>query len=179
VEKVKVDEKMLLRVLEGDSEKSEIDVYKKMDELDETQIVQEILGKSGVQPYIYSFISKEGRRVIGISWAGIKIIARKFAETHGELSITDLQYTDSGDRYCAIAKCTNLKTGVSFYGGAEQFKMMTLRSGKKELDKHALAKCIVKASRNAMRQFIPEELIENMISRYLQEQIKKKTNPQH
>lgn len=136
-------------------EKSE---YEVMDALDEQQIVSELKGHV-IEQYFYEF-PQGGRQVVGISWAGIKYIARKLSDQGHGISIEDLKINEKADYYEVIAVSMDVNTKEKRYGAAQQAKTMLLKDNTIKDDPFALQKAISKAQRNAIRNFIPEVAIQ-------------------
>lgn len=135
-----------------------------MERQDEDQIEAEIKGRF-LEAFIYSFPQKGGGMVTGLSWAGVKEVARRM----GHISIVDLAISvnEDGTTYRVLAKAKDLQTDVEMYGVSEQSKVQVFRNGETGTDQFALQKAVSKAQRNAIRSLIPEGLIKVMIEEYL------------
>lgn len=131
--------------------------FHEIEKRDEAQILKEIQGTM-LDEFVYSFQSG-GRKVTGLSWAGVKETARKM----GSVQVVDLEITDMGDFWMATAKAIDLETRLAVYGVSTQTKMMQLKDGKVVLDNFAVQKCVSKAQRNAIRSVIPEIFIAEML----------------
>jgi len=138
--------------------------YDLINQRDDDQVLIEIQG-GFLKDFIYSFPTKEGN-VTGLSWAGVKEIARQM----GNISIEDLEITETPDTYRVKAKAKDITKNVSMYGVTEQSKQITTKSGTKIDDLHALSKCVSRSQRNAIRGLIPENLIKAMIEEYNKKQ---------
>lgn len=157
------------RVRREKKDRIDLDEYKPMKEedfrmierFDEEQIENEIQGKM-IEQMFYSFDSG-GRKVIGISYAGVKTIAMK----KGSFETKDLRVIDGGNEWCAVVVIEDKVRKLSLPGGASQMKEMVLRDGSKVRDNFAFAKAISKATRNALRALIPEEYIKQLYRIYL------------
>ncbi len=134
--------------------------YDLINQRDDEQVLLELRG-GFLDEFVYSFPTKEGR-VTGLSWAGVKEVARQM----GNISITDLDITETESTYRVKAKAKDMDRNVTMFGVTEQAKQMTLRTGEEQLDTHALSKCVSRAQRNAIRGLIPEMFIKEMIEKY-------------
>lgn len=132
--------------------------FEVMDALDEGQIVDEIKGHV-IEQYFYEF-PQGNRQVVGISWAGIKYVARKMAEAGHPISIEEKHLTVTNDSYIVEAAAMDLVTKEKRWGVAECPKYMKLKEGDEKPDPFALQKAFSKAQRNAIRNFIPETAIQ-------------------
>lgn len=136
------------------------DAYTLMNLKDDNQVMDEIRGRY-LSEFVYNFKTKTGD-VTGLSWAGTKEIARM----QGNISVEDLNITETPDTYRVLAKAKDIVRNVTMFGIAEQAKNMTLKSGNKVEDLHALSKCVSRAQRNAIRALIPEMFIKEMIRKF-------------
>lgn len=137
------------------------EAYTLMNIKDDTQVLQEITG-AFLDEFVYSFPTKEGK-VTGLSWAGVKEVARRM----GNISIEDINITETPDTYRVLAKAKAIDKNVMMYGVAEQQKKMQMRTGEQIEDIHALSKCVSRAQRNAIRTLIPEVFIKQMLEQYI------------
>lgn len=135
-------------------EKSDFEL---MDTLDEQQIVEEIKGHV-IEQYFYEF-PQGNRSVVGISWSGIKYVARQMSEQGHPISIEDVQVTNTNEGFLVMAVAMDINTKEKRYGAAECPKIMKTKAGEQP-DPFALQKAISKAQRNAIRNFIPEVAIQ-------------------
>lgn len=136
--------------------------YDIMNIKDDEQVMQELQG-GFLKEFVYSFPVKGGGKVTGLSWAGVKEVARR----QGNVSIEDIKITETPETYRVLAKAKDTSRNVTMFGIAEQAKMMQLRDGNKVEDLHALSKCVSRAQRNAIRALIPEMTIKAMIELYM------------
>jgi len=136
--------------------------YQTLDQLDEQQIVAELQGAL-LDQYVYSFESG-GRKVVGLSWAGVKAVAAKL----GPIACDLLELRDTGDTYLVVVKAT-APDGTTRIGAAEQPKTQQTKRGEQP-DPFALPKAVSKAQRNAIRALLPETLITEMVRVYLEQQ---------
>lgn len=134
--------------------------YDMINQRDDEQVLLELRG-GFLDEFIYSFPTKQGR-VTGLSWAGVKEVARQM----GNISIEDLQIKDNNGTYQVKAKARDIKRNVTMYGVTEQSKTLKRKDGTEEPDTHALSKCVSRAQRNAIRGLIPEAFIKEMITKY-------------
>jgi len=131
--------------------------FEVMDALDEGQITEELKGHV-IEEYFYEF-QMGGKNIVGISWSGVKHVARKMAEKGQPISIDKVDIEDTPEEFIASAKATNLKTGFSMIGMAACSKIMTLKTGERKPNAFARTIAHSKAQRNAIRNFIPETAI--------------------
>lgn len=59
------------------------------------------------------------------------------------------------------------RTGASYLGAKSQSKTQRGKDGREAPDKDALSKVISKAQRNALRNFLPEQLVLAAITKFL------------
>ena len=136
--------------------------YTLMNIKDDEQVLAEMRGEF-LEEFVYSFPMKGGGKVTGLSWTGVKEIARR----QGHISVEDIKVTETPDTYRVLAKAKDIQRNVTMFGIAEQLKKMQLRTGDRQEDVHALSKCVSRAQRNAIRALIPEATIKAMIELYL------------
>lgn len=147
-----------------------------LDVLDEVQIAQEMQGRVITQ-YFYEF-PVGGTRVTGISYAGVKAIARFMAQ-HGEPVViegVEFEEFDEGGKPVigCLARARNARTGEVRFGYAAQAEVMETRQGPRP-DAFAKVKALNKAQRNALRQFIPEVVVVEMFKEWKKASEPKKT----
>lgn len=124
--------------------------FREMEKRDEEQILQELRGQV-VEEMIYQFPSG-GRTITGISWVGIKEIARRYGKIDTQL----IEFQDLGESVMFIVKAIDIEKGTGLLGTATQSKMMKRKDGTVEEDPFAVTKALSKAQRNAIRSIIPE-----------------------
>jgi hypothetical protein len=129
---------------------------------DDAQVLAEMEGKY-LQEFVYSF-DAGGRKVTGLSYAGVKEVAR----SAGNIGVEDIKIMETDHTYRVLAKARDSVRNMQMFGVAEQSKVMHTRSGDVE-DGHALSKAVSRAQRNALRVLIPELTIKTMIEKYLDE----------
>jgi len=134
-----------------------------MERKDEEQILAELKGHY-LEEFVYSF-EHAGRRVIGLSWAGVKECAYRM----GGIDVVDCRVEDKGDYWLVLAKAVDRTTGSGRYGISTQPKKMNLKDGSEQEDLFSLPKALSKAQRNAIRGLIPEQYIKTFLDHYLQE----------
>ena len=134
-----------------------------MERKDEEQILAELKGHY-LEEFVYSF-DHAGRRVIGLSWAGVKECAYRM----GGIDVVDCRVEDKGDYWLVLAKAVDRTTGSGRYGISTQPKKMKLKDGSEQEDLFSLPKALSKAQRNAIRGLIPEQYIKTFLDHYLQE----------
>ena len=153
-----------------------VDEFSIFEKLDEQQIVEELEGKV-ITEYFYSFLIA-GREVTGISWAGIKAVARFMSmqnAQHGMGGIEvlpidiekDIKETDQ--YIIATARAVDHGAGLSMVGISKQPRYITRKDGTQALDEFALVKACSKAMRNAIRALIPESIIIEMYHKWKEE----------
>ena len=125
--------------------------FREMEARDEAQILAELQGEL-VEEMIYQFPNREGRTVTGISWMGIKEIARRY----GKIDVNLVQIEDLGDAIMIVVKAIDIEKGTGLLGTSTQSKMMKKRDSSEEPDPFYVQKAMSKAQRNAIRSIIPE-----------------------
>jgi len=133
-----------------------------MERKDEEQILAELKGHY-LEEFVYSF-EHAGRRVIGLSWAGVKECAYRM----GGIDVVDCRVEDKGDYWLVLAKAVDRTTGSGRYGISTQPKKMKLKDSSEQEDLFSLPKALSKAQRNAIRGLIPEQYIKTFLDHYLQ-----------
>jgi len=130
-----------------------------IEDYDEKQIVEELKGHI-LQEYFYSF-DQGGRKVVGLSYAGVKHIARVMATNGMPLSVVETKITETPDTYRAEITVRNQATKENRLGVAEEdrFTSWKDKSGNPVRDKFALSKVVSKATRNGLRAHIDEESV--------------------
>jgi hypothetical protein len=101
--------------------------------------------------YIYSF-SREGRRVVGISWAGAKRLAQKYLPG---LEV-ELVRVDTTDKWIAVVVKAKTERGSAL--GAAQVPAS---------ERFAYTIAINKAQRNAIMNLLDEAVIKHALEEYL------------
>lgn len=119
---------------------------------DEDQIELEIRG-AFLDKMVYSF-QQGGRDVIGLSYVGVKEVARR----HGHIKISDIQVQETETHFRVICKATDEINHLEMAGASSQPKIMITRNGPVP-DEFALQKAMSKSQRNAIRAVIPEHYI--------------------
>jgi len=145
--------------------------FMELEKRDEAQILAEIQGNV-IDEMIYSFKSGS-RTVTGISWVGIKELARMYGKIDVEL--VKLEETDT--HYIVIVKARDIERGNSMLGTSTQAKIMKTRDGETP-DPFAVQKAMSKAQRNAIRSLIPETYMKEVF-RELKNGNPKKKQPRH
>jgi len=153
-----------------------VDEFSIFEKLDEQQIVEELQGKV-ITEYFYNF-SIAGREVTGISWAGIKAVARFMSMQNAQHGLGGIEVLPidiekdikETDQYIiATARAVDHGTGLSMVGISKQPKYITRKDGTQVPDEFALVKACSKAMRNAIRALIPESIIIEMYNRWKEE----------
>jgi len=147
------------------------EAYRAMDTLDESAILQELEG-GVVREYVYRFRLSSGQPVDGLSWPGQKAVARELQRRGllGPIAMRLVKCEDTGAELVAIVEAKDTQSGASYLGAKAQAKRQRSREGKETEDKDALSKVISKAQRNALRNFLPEQLVLAAINKFLAEQ---------
>ena len=126
-----------------------------LEKRDEAQILAEIQGNV-IDEMVYSF--KVGsREVTGISWVGIKELARMY----GKIDVDLVQLTETDEQFIVIVKARDIERGNSMLGTSTQAKVMKTGKGD-QMDPFALPKAMSKAQRNAIRSLIPETFMKEV-----------------
>jgi len=153
-----------------------VDEFSIFEKLDEQQIVEELEGKV-ITEYFYSFLVG-GREVTGISWAGIKAVARFMSMQNSQHGLGGIEVLPidiekdikETDQYIiATARAVDHGAGLSMVGISKQPKYITRKDGTQALDEFALVKACSKAMRNAIRALIPESIIIEMYNKWKEE----------
>jgi len=137
---------------------------------DEQQILAEIQGKV-IDEMVYRFTSG-GRQVVGISWVGIKELARQY----GRIDVELLELRETEDAWIAVVKARDTERGNGMLGVSTQPKTMETRKGPQP-DPFALQKAMSKAQRNAIRALIPETFMKTVIQEWLSQQQRGEPRP--
>ena len=142
-----------------------------LDKMDEEQILAELKGDL-VDKFFYEFQqwdaeSRSKKTVVGISYAGTKQIV----QAQGGFETMSINVTEGPEDFFAYVIVKNKKKDLTMPGGAQQPKTMTYKdynSGevKTRKDDKAVAKVVSKATRNAIRATIPEEVIKALYLKY-------------
>ena len=157
-------------------EEKRVRPFQEMDALDEQQIVAEMKGQI-LEQYFYTFEQwndrlKKTETKVGLSYAGIKTLARRMSEQGHPLSVVHHEEHESADGRLILATCVvqDLSTGEKRVGAAESERQMPRykwENGKKtdevivEVTRpFAYTAAVSKAQRNALRMFLPEKVIE-------------------
>lgn len=134
------------------SKPEESSAFQIMEREDESQIEKEIRG-SFLEKMVYSF-QQGGREVTGLSYVGIKEVARR----QGHIKISDVQIIETETHFRVVCKATDEINRLEMMGVSSQPKLMTTLKGQIP-DEFALQKAMSKAQRNAIRAVIPESFI--------------------
>ena len=133
----------------------EVEEAKEMEQRDETFIIKEVKGdlkvlERALADYFYSF-ELRGRRVIGISYSGIKAIIRRM----GHIEILEIKVEEKPNSWFVLVKARDKLKDLEAYGAAIQPKQFP---GGGE-NPFALTISVSKAQRNAWRHFIDEKVV--------------------
>jgi len=137
--------------------------FAEFEKRDEQQILAEIQGQV-IEEMVYSFNSR-GRTITGLSWVGIKEIARRY----GKVDVDLVEIRDTPEAWIAVVKARDREKGTGILGVSTQPKIMETRDGPQP-DPFALQKATSKAQRNAIRALIPETFIKTVIQEWLAQQ---------
>lgn len=142
--------------IEGSSSKP----FEEMDALDERQISDEMKGNI-LSEYFYEIQGKWG-----LSYAGIKAVAARFAAQGFPISVEHLEIVPSEDglTYRAIAVAKNLHSGEKRTGAAEVERYLDDAHTRPKPFAYTLAGS--KAQRNAIRHFLPETVIQEAYAEF-------------
>ena len=133
--------------------KEDQSAFSLMEREDESQIEKEIRG-SFLEKMVYSF-QQGGREVTGLSYIGIKEVARR----QGHIKISDVQISETDTHFRVVCKATDEINKLEMMGVSSQPKLMTTKDRGQIPDEFALQKAMSKAQRNAIRAVIPESFI--------------------
>jgi len=111
-----------------------------------------------------SFNSR-GRTVTGLSWVGIKEIARRY----GKVDVDLVEIRDTPEAWIAVVKARDREKGTGILGVSTQPKIMETGEGPQP-DPFSLQKAMSKAQRNAIRALIPETFMKTVIREWLAQQ---------
>lgn len=128
-------------------EEKKTEIVETFDKEDEQQILAEIKGEI-VQPYFYSYPKGQGE-VTGLSYAGVRFIAKAMALKGELLSLDHSEVTESDWSYRGKAVVRDTVTGLIFVGMSEVDKKLPF----------AYILAYNKAERNAFRKHEPEKAI--------------------
>jgi len=154
------------QTFEKKKKEQEVKVFQAIDQRDMEQIKEEIYGKT-IQELVYKF--KQGNReVVGLSYAGVMHAARK----KGNIRVIEIKVKESDDKkaYEAEATARDEDNKLEMKGVARVPKYFS--SGVENLFAYQIAAS--KATRNAIRRLLPEELIKNTIDFWLKQQEQKR-----
>jgi len=134
-----------------------------MDALDEQQIVDEIKGHV-LEQFFYEF-TQGNKQVVGISYAGIKSVCQKLSNDGHPISIEEMHVDVGPETISALACAVDLTTKEKRWGAAEASKTITFfdyrdKTEKTKPNPFTRAVAVSKAQRNAMRNFVPEVVIQ-------------------
>lgn len=126
---------------------------------DDEQIMEELKGRI-VEEYFYEFKLKlkdgSERQVTGISWAGIKQLAR----VQGNVRVSRPEIQETDEHFRVVCSAEDPSRNVVMWGAAQQPKKI-LKDGSEIEDNFALTKCLSKGQRNAIRALFPETIIKH------------------
>lgn len=144
----------------------EVEEAKEFERKDEELIIREIKGEIKervLAQYFYDFMHA-GRRVVGLSWAGVKAIIRKM----GSIRIDELKVEEKKEGWLAICKAHDLRRNLDAVGVAYQPKRFP--SGQE--NPFSLVVAASKSQRNAFRSFIEEKIAAEAYRAWLEEKQK-------
>ncbi len=150
----------------------------KFDVLDADQIELSIKGRI-IDQFFYEFEQWDPNKhqkvlQVGISYAGIKWIASQMAARGDPITCWDASFTDTPETYRCVVKARRYATGEDRMGAFEQPRFYTDKEGKQKPNPFAFTLVLSKAQRNAIRQFIPEPVIQEG---YREWKLKQKGSP--
>ena len=123
-----------------------------IDRRDEEQMRRELRHEL-VGEYIYDFTTREGKRVVGVSWAG----AKRLAQTYLPGLDIELVRVDQNDQWIAVVVKAKWEKGSAL--GAAQMPAT---------DRFAYPIAINKAQRNAIMNLLDEALITKAIESHME-----------
>lgn len=143
-----------------------------MEKIEDETILAEIRGEV-LKDYVYSFTDSSGRKVEGLSKAGVDAVVADLAKQGEAIRELDLQWTEDEKSYkatvragrYAISRTGNEVLLDSAFGAKRQSKTFTTKDGDEIENPFAFELAIVKAARNAKRRLIPESLAVEIIAR--------------
>ena len=147
----------------------EVEEAKEMEHRDEQMIIRELKGdlkvlERALADYFYSF-ELRGRRVIGLSYAGVKAIIRRM----GRIEILEIKVNEKEKSWFVLVKARDKLKDLEAYGAAIQPKQF--QSGGE--NPFALTVAVSKAQRNAWRHFIDEKIVTEAYRAWLEEKEKR------
>jgi hypothetical protein len=154
--------------LEKTKSEAEPDVFELMDLEDERQIREELMGRF-VDEYVYSFPveTKKGKvEVRGLSYAGTTEMAKEAnIRKKALLRVADIPpIIEEHDTYwLAKILCEEAITGLRIWGVKKQSK----RKAGGQIDEHAEAIAVSKATRNGLQALMPKGMIQEFIKAYI------------
>lgn len=133
-----------------------------MEAMDERQIIEYFEGHLA-QDYFYEFDLK-GRKIVGISFAGTIQVAKVLAADHrnngGIEVLPDIRVEDRGDSIYAFVRATDHSINFTGLGFADEAKRRYNKEKKEWEDvPHVVRIAVSKATRNVLRQLIPEKQV--------------------
>ena len=133
----------------------EVEEAEEMEHRDEQMIIRELKGdlkvlERALADYFYSF-ELHGRRVIGLSYSGVKAIIRRM----GHIEILEIKVEEKPRSWFVLIKARDKLKDLEAYGAAVQPKQFP---GGGE-NPFALTVAVSKAQRNAWRHFIDEKVV--------------------
>ena len=131
-----------------------VEVFHEMERRDENQILAEMRGDLAKE-FVYDFKVK-GRRVVNLSFAGIREAARR----RGGFEIVDYKLERQGDEIWCVVKVRDLERKVDAIGAAQ------VKAG----EDFALPIVTSKAQRNAYQKLLPTKWIATLIDEWLRRQ---------
>ncbi len=143
----------------------EVEEAKEMEHRDEQMIIRELKGdlkvlERALADYFYSF-ELRGRKVIGLSYAGVKAIIRRM----GRIEILEIKVEEKTKSWFVLVKARDKLKDLEAYGAAIQPKQF-LGGGENPF---ALTVAVSKAQRNAWRHFIDEKIVTETYRAWLKE----------
>jgi hypothetical protein len=127
--------------------------YQDMDRRDENQILSEMRGEI-LEDLVYD-ITISGRRVVNLSYAGIKEAIRR----RGSLEIIDFKTEETESTIRALVKVRDLQNRIDVLGASEADKSKPF----------AYTLAVNKAERNAFSKLIPAKWLATMVDDFIQQ----------
>lgn len=146
------------------------DPFEAMERLEDEILVQELRGQV-LEPLVFEFIDPGGRRVVGLSKAGVDWVAGEMMMRGEVLRELDFQLILEPSHVIAVVKAgrfTMNREGrevqlETAFGAKRQPRKKEIRitdtETREEDDPFAIEIALIKAARNAKRRLMPESLI--------------------
>lgn len=151
------------------------DAFTLMDRANEEQILTEINGRGNevANELVYSFTTKDGKQVTGLSWVGTKMAAyymrQKKLVNLSDISVDYQKDPDDEEYYLFTATVEDVISKARSMGFKRQWKKVALKGGKVMDNNFWFEVGTSKAKRNAMQNLMPADWIAKQIQQWLKE----------